>query len=47
MSIKTSQFRENYAPEPAPRPVSTVKDVLLAVAIGTGLAFALVNWWAV
>lgn len=47
MSIRTNQFRENYAPAPAPRQVSTVKDVLLAVAIGTGLALALVQWWAV
>lgn len=47
MSIKTNQFRENYASAPAPRPVSTVKDVLLAMAIGTGLAFALVKWWSV
>lgn len=42
-----NQFRENYAPAPEQRPASAVKDVFLAVAIGAGLALALVQWWSV
>lgn len=42
-----NKFRENYAPAPAMRPASAVKDVFLAVFIGAGLALALVQWWSV
>ena len=43
--------RQNAVVEPIDRRLfakarSTAKDVLLAVAIGSGLALALVQWWS-
>lgn len=47
-----NQFRQNCVVEPIDRRLFTtsrrdaIKGVLLAVAIGTGLALALVAWWS-
>lgn len=45
-------YRQNATIEPIDRRIfntqrrESIKSVLLAVAIGTGLALALVSWWS-
>lgn len=38
--------RQNGLVAPAPAPRTPIKDAVLAIIIGTGLALALVAWWS-